>query len=96
MSDVVDVRHSLEQIAVLLEVPRDQRARLVAVQAGVESGLGRQRAVPIDDADRLQVVTFADLEVELVVAWGDLERAGAELEVDGRIGNERNQAVEAA
>ena len=95
MTHVVDVRLGLDQVTVFLEVLRDQRARLVPVHARIQPGLDRQRAVPVDHADRLQAVPFADLEVELVVTRRDLQRAGAELEVDAGIGDQRNQPVKA-
>ena len=39
---------------------------------------------------------FADLEVELIMPRRDLQRAGTEFEVNAGIGDQRNQAVEAA
>ena len=96
VGDVVDVRLFLDEVAVLAQVIGHEPARLVAVHFRVEARFRRQRAVPVDGGDRFQAVPLADLEVELVVSRRDLERAGAELGIDGVVGDDRHQPLEAA
>ena len=96
VSDVVEVSFGAEQVAVCFEVLSDQVAGVVAVESDVDAALGGHAAVPIDDADRFELVAFADFEVQLVVAGRDFERPGAEFGVDGGVGDDWDQAVESA
>ena len=72
----------------------DRLERLVHLHA--TEALGRRvgdAAVLADHGDLLEPVPAADLEVALVVARGDLERAGAELRVHVVVGDDRQPAT---
>ena len=56
------------------------------------AGVLVQRAVRVHDVDRGQAVPLAYLKVVVVVARGDLQRAGAELGGDGLVGDDGDDA----
>src|SRR5262249_22547005 len=64
-----------------LHVLDDPAAALEAIEARVLAGQLRHLAVEADDRPHGQPVASADLEVDRVVARGDLDDAGAELRV---------------
>ena len=55
---------------------------------------GDHRPVGPDDGKCLEPVIAADVEVDRVVAWGDLEGARAELRLDAGIGDHWNAAAD--
>ena len=80
-ADVVGVRLDLDEVALLLKVLHDGLAALVAVHAVVLAAVFVDGAVVGDNADDLQVVAQADLEVVRVVGGGHLDRARAEADL---------------
>jgi hypothetical protein len=72
----------------------DLAAGRVAVQALEAAALGVDHRLLGEDVDGREVVALGDLPVVGVVGRGDLERAGAELAVHGRVGHDRDRAVD--
>ena len=72
----------------------DLAAGGVAVQALEPAALGVDDRLLGEDVDRWQALSRCDLVVVGVMGRGDLDRAGAELAVDGRVGHDRDQPVD--
>jgi hypothetical protein len=72
----------------------DLAAGGVAVQALEPAPLGVDDGLLGEDVDRGQAVALGDLPVSGVVGRGDLDRAGAELAVDGRVRHHRDRPVD--
>ena len=66
----------------------------VAIQPGVGTGVLAHGDVRFEDADDGQTVALADLEVVGIVAWRDLQRAGAEFHRHIGVANHGDGAVE--
>ena len=77
-----------------VQVPKDDLPALSAVHALVRAGLAAHGAVQVDGGDYGQAVTLAHLEVDGIVAGRDLERARAELRVDGVVADDGQRPVE--
>src|SRR5207237_2329653 len=61
---------------------------LEAIDPGIPAGgLSHPPLEPDDRADR-QAVALSDLEVDWIVAGGDLDDSGAELRIDGLVGDD--------
>ena len=80
-ADVVAVILGLDQVARRFQVGHDLLAALVAVEPLVLPAVFVDGAVVGDDADDLQIVALAHLEVVGVVGGGHLHRAGAEADL---------------
>ncbi len=79
----------------LLEVGDEELARVQGGQPRVAlAGGGAHQAVLADDADLLEPVTAADLEVVGVVPRRDLQRACAEVGLDVLVGDDRKAAAD--
>ena len=77
------------QAAQAFQLLHHQAPGLETLHSGVLAGRPGHRAVQADDVDEGQVVTLSDLEVHRVVARSHLQRAGAELHVDGVVPHHR-------
>ena len=91
VADGVGVRLFLLEAAGIDEVRDHALARLEAVEVRVLPGQLVHRAVGIHDRDDLEVVALPDLEVDGVVAGGDLQRARAAFDLDGGVRDDRDE-----
>src|SRR6185312_2300063 len=85
--DGVSVRLALLQLTVLAEPIEDPLVRLRLRQAGELTGLLVHPTVGADHRQLGKVVIAADLVVLRVVPRRDLERAGAEVDLDTLVGD---------
>ena len=93
-ADGVPIRDLLAQLAARAQV---LDRTLVALLGGEPLPLGHQvghLAVEADRRQRLEAMIAADLEVDGVVARRDLQRAGAELDLDALVGDDRDMAAD--
>ena len=82
-----------EQAAVLQHLDRHAPSD-VTVGSSQRSRRGCHEAARVDDRDHRQTVALSDVEVGGVVARSDLERAGAELRINGIVGDELDAALD--
>ncbi len=93
-ADVVDVRFGLLEGTGGFEDLGGLLAGDKTVQAGeLGAGGGGHPAIGREDIDDRQLMSQSDLIIRLVVGRGDLEDAGAELEVHMVIGNDGDDAL---
>ncbi len=91
-ADGVPVRLPPHELVPLLEPGDDLPVGGLLVEA--LEALGDHPAVRADDRERLEPVVAADLEVDRVVARGDLEGTGAELRLDPLVGDDGHAALD--
>ncbi len=94
MTDRVVVLLDADEDALVGEALLDCLARVEAVHPLETSAGGGDPRLGVDDDDLCQAVAVPDLEVHRVVGGSDLHRPGAELGVDGGIGNDRDLPAE--
>ena len=85
---------ALLELVVLAEPLEDALVGLVLGQALELAGLVVHPAVGADHGQLREPVVAADLEVGRVVARRDLQRAGAEVELDALVGDHRDAALD--
>ena len=95
MANAVQVHFTLEKEPGRFQIGRRALAGCGAIEARIGARRLGHAAVPSDGADGSEGVTRTDLEVERVVAGSDLQRAGAELDLDGAVSDDRQGAIEA-
>ena len=94
VSDRVVVVLDTLDIAADLQLVPDRLAGLEPILAA-EGAAGVGDPGPgVDHLDRLEVVTRGDLEVQRIMGWGHLDRAGAELHLHRSVGDDRDLAIE--
>ena len=76
------------------QIALDLLAHGETVHARVAAAVLVQRAVVVEDVDRLKVVLLAQHVVVHVVGRGYLQRAGSELDVDVAVADDRNRAAD--
>ena len=95
VAHLVGVVFYLLDEAGLLEVLDDLLAAGEAVHAGILAAMLVERAVVVEDVDRLEVVLHAQVVVVDVVGGGDLQGAGAELAVHVFVHDDGHHAAHA-
>ena len=93
VADGVAVRFHLLQHAQRFQLLHHAAAGLESLHARIFAGHPGHVAVFADDVGSVQAVALAHLEVHRVVGRGDLQRAGAELRVNGLVAHHRDDAA---
>ena len=94
MSHVVGVVRLLHKVATLLQVLDDELAGRYRIKAAVLLGhIGIQRAIRVEQVDRLEAMPPAALPVVGVVGRCDLHHAGSEVLVDEAVGYDGDPPV---